>query len=186
VLEKWKLIGKILDNKSFSIADIKVAYWLLDHRNYKTKLMYPTNRRLAKLSQLTIRQVQYSTAKLHKYNLVSKVLIRGKNHYELTMDKFKNYEQTFADKKNTTNNLSPPTKPTINIYNTIKKFTKNTNPYYKQVVNNGLTYHQNMENKYIRLMRNKLSQHRYDEWLEQVSNKETKQDALSYAKHLCG
>ena len=103
------------------------------------------------------------------------------------MDKFKNYEQTFADKKNTTNNLSPPTKPTINIYNnTIKKFAKNTNPYYKQVVNNGLTYHQNMENKYIRLMRNKLSQHRYDEWLEQVANKDTKQDALSYAKHLCG
>ena len=119
MLEKWKLIGKILDNKSFSIADIKVAYWLLDHRNYKTKLMYPTNRRLAKLSQLTIRQVQYSTAKLHRYNLVSKVLIKGKNHYELTMDKFKNYEQTFADKKNTTNNPSPPTKPTINIYNTI-------------------------------------------------------------------
>jgi len=103
------------------------------------------------------------------------------------MDKFKNYEQTFADNKNITNNLSPPTKPTINIYNnTIKKFAKNTNPYYKQVVNNGLTYHQNMENKYIRLMRNKLSQHRYDEWLEQVSNKDTKQDALSYAKHLCG
>ena len=186
MLEKWKLIGKILDNKNFSIADIKVAYWLLDHRNYKTKLMYPTNRRLAKLSQLTIRQVQYSTAKLHRYNLVSKVLIRGKNHYELTMDKFKNYEQTFADKKNTTNNLSPPTKPTISIYNTIKKLSKNTNPYYKQVVNNGLSYHQNMENKYIRLMSKKLSQHRYNEWLEQVANKDTKQDALSYAKHLCG
>ena len=141
MLEKWKLIGKILDNKSFSIADIKVAYWLLDHRNYKTKLMYPTNRRLAKLSQLTIRQVQYSTAKLHRYNLVS---------------------------------------------NTIKKLSKNTNPYYKQVVNNGLSYHQNMENKYIRLMSKKLSQHRYNEWLEQVANKDTKQDALSYAKHLCG
>ena len=102
------------------------------------------------------------------------------------MDKFKNYEQTFADKKNTTNNLSPPTKPTINIYNTIKKLSKNTNPYYKQVVNNGLSYHQNMENKYIRLMSKKLSQHRYNEWLEQVANKDTKQDALSYAKHLCG
>jgi hypothetical protein len=32
----------------------------------------------------------------------------------------------------------------------------------------------------------RLSPHRYNEWLEQVANKDTKQDALSYAKHLCG
>jgi hypothetical protein len=43
-----------------------------------------------------------------------------------------------------------------------------------------------MENKYIRMMSKKLSQHRYNEWLLQVSDKKTKQDALSYAKTICG
>jgi predicted acetyltransferase len=86
------------------------------------------------------------------------------------------------------NKPSPPTKPIINIdiNKRIKKLAKNTNPYYKQVVNNGLSYHQNMEHKYIRLMSKKLSQHRYSEWLEKVADKKTKQDALSYARHLCG
>ena len=35
-------------------------------------------------------------------------------------------------------------------------------------------------------MSKKLSQHRYSEWLEKVADKKTKQDALSYARHLCG
>ena len=188
MLEKWKLVGKILNNKTFSIADIKVAYWILDHYNFKKKEVYPTNRRLVQLTGLTLRQVQYSTAKLLRHKLVNKLLIKGKNHYKLTFDKFQNYEQTFTSKPITTNRPSPPTKPIINIdiSKTIKKFAKNSNPYYKQVINNGLSYNQNMENKYIRLMSKKLSQHRYNEWLEQVANKDTKQDALSYAKHLCG
>jgi hypothetical protein len=189
MLEKWKFIGKILGNsKTFSISDVKVAYWLLDHRNDKTKQMYPTNRRLVKLTGLSLRQVQLSTAKLHRHKLVIKLLIKGKNHYKLSTDRFQNYEQSFTSKPFSTNKPSPPTKPTINIdiNNTIKKFAKNSNPYYRQVVNNGLTYHQNMENKYIRMMSKKLSQHRYNEWLLQVSDKKTKQDALSYAKTICG
>ena len=136
MLEKWKLVGKILNNKTFSIADIKVAYWILDHYNFKKKEVYPTNRRLVQLTGLTLRQVQYSTAKLLRHKLVNKLLIKGKNHYKLTFDKFQNYEQTFTSKPITTNKPSPPTKPIINIdiSKTIKKFAKNTNPYYKQVV----------------------------------------------------
>ena len=189
MLEKWKLIGQILGNsKTFSISDIKVAYWLLDHRNDKTKQIYPTNRRLVKLTGLSLRQVQLSTAKLHKHKLVIKLLIKGKNHYKLSTDTFENYEQTYTSRSFTMNKPSPPTKPTINIdiNKTIKKLAKNSNPYYKATINNGLGYHQNMENKYIRLMSSKLSTDRYSEWLVQVANKETKQDALSYAKHLCG
>jgi|TARA_R100000458_G_C8271337_1_gene246046 hypothetical protein len=188
LVEKWNLLNKIIFSKSFSFADIKVASAILQHHNNKTRETYPTNRRLVKLTGLTLRQVQYSTAKLHLHKLVYKLLIKGKNHYKLTMKEFQDYEQTFTSKANTMNKPSPPTKPIINIdiNKRIKKLAKNTNPYYKQVVNNGLSYHQNMEHKYIRLMSKKLSQHRYSEWLEKVADKKTKQDALSYARHLCG
>jgi len=189
MLEKWKLIGQILGNsKTFSISDIKVAYWLLDHRNDKTKQIYPTNRRLVKLTGLSLRQVQLSTAKLHEHKLVYKLSIKGKNHYKLTEGEYQTHANPYTSKPFTMNKPSPPTKPTINIdiNKTVKRLAKNTNPYYKATVNNGLGYHQNMENKYIRLMSSKLSTDRYSEWLVQVANKETKQDALSYAKHLCG
>ena len=189
MLEKWKLIGKILGNsKTFSISDVKVAYWLLDHRNEKTKQIYPTNRRLVHLTGLSLRQVQLSTAKLHKHKLVIKLLIKGKNHYKLSTDSFQNYEESFVSKTFTMNKPSPPTKPTINIdiNKTIKKLAKNSNPYYKTTINNGLSYHQNMENKYTRLMAKRLSRDQYSQWLELLDNKETKQAALSEAKFLCG
>ena len=68
----------------------------------------------------------------------------------------------------------------------IKKIAKHSNPYYKATINNGLSYHQNMENKYTRLMSQKLSRDQYSQWLERLDNKNTKQYALSEAKRLCG
>tara|TARA_Y100001951_G_scaffold33992_1_gene26806 strand:- start:606 stop:1175 length:570 start_codon:yes stop_codon:yes gene_type:complete len=188
LVEKWKLLNKIIQNKLFSIADIRVASAILQHYNNKTKEAYPTNRRLVQLTGLTLRQVQYSTAKLHLYKLVNKLSIKGKNFYELTLDKFEIYEQTFTSKPFTMNKPSPPTKPIINIdiNKRIKKIAKHSNPYYKATINNGLSYHQNMENKYTRLMSQKLSRDQYSQWLERLDNKNTKQYALSEAKRLCG
>ena len=188
LVEKWKLLLKIINTKSLTKADIQVASAILEHHNTKTRQTYPTNRRLVKITGLSLRQVQHSTAKLHELKLVYKLSIKGKNHFKLTEEEYLTHADICVLKPKTMNKPAPPTKPItyIDINKTIKKFAKNTNPYYKQVVNNGLGYHQNMENKYIRMMGKKLSQHRYNEWLEQVANKDTKQDALSYAKHLCG
>ena len=188
LVEKWKLLIKVINTKSLTKADVQVASAILEHHNTKTRQTYPTNRRLVKITGLSLRQVQHSTAKLHELKLVYKLSIKGKNHFKLTEEEYLTHADICVSKPITMNKPAPPTKPItyIDINNTIKKFAKNSNPYYKQVVNNGLSYHQNMENKYIRMMGKKLSQHRYNEWLEQVANKDTKQQALSYAKHLCG
>jgi len=187
LVEKWKLLIKIINTKALSKSDVQVASAILEHHNNKTRETYPTNKRLVKVTGLSLRQVQLSTAKLHIHKLVYKLSIKGKNHFKLTEKEFVTHANSYTSKPFTMNKPSPPTKPIINIdiSKTIKKLAKNSNPYYKQVVNNGLTYHQNMENKYIRLMSKRLSTHRYNEWLEQVANKDTKQDALSYAKTLC-
>ena len=188
LVEKWKLLIKIIKTEDISKADILVASTILEHHNNKTRETYPTNRRLKKLTGLSLRQVQLSTAKLHKHKLVIKLLIKGKNHYKLSTDSFQNYEESFVSNTFTMNKPSPPTKPTINIdiNKTIKKLAKNSNPYYKATINNGLSYHQNMENKYTRLMAKRLSRDQYSQWLELLDNKETKQAALSEAKFLCG
>lgn len=189
MLEKWKLLGLIINNKSFSESDIKVAYALLDHFNYKTRQLYPTNRRLVEQTKLSLRQVQLSTAKLHKHKLVYKLLLKGKNHYKLTMEEYQNYEQSFASKTNTTNKPSPPTKPTINIYNikdSIKRIAKRSNPYYKATISNGLTYHENMENKLVKQMRVRLSIDVFNHWYDLYADNTTKGEALSYARRLCG
>ncbi len=188
LVEKWKLLLKIINTKNLSKSDVQVAAAILEHHNNKTRETYPTNRRLVKITGLSLRQVQLSTAKLHSHKLVYKLSIKGKNHFKLTEKEFVTHANSYTSKPFTMNKPAPPTKPItyIDINKTIKKFAKNSNPYYKQVVNNGLGYHQNMENKYIRMMVTRLSPHRYNEWLEQVANKDTKQDALSYAKHLCG
>ena len=188
MLEKWKLIGKILSNKTFSIADVKVAYALLDHHNEKIRQVYPTNRRLKSLTGLSLRQIQLSTAKLHNHSLVHKMSIKGKNHYKLQLQEFENYEQAYARKVFTMNKPAPPTKPitNIDISKITKKIAKRTNPYYKAVINNGLGYHQNMENKLVRDMRVRLTNDHYYRWLDQLENKNTKDAAISYAKELCG
>ena len=188
LVEKWKLLNKVINTKDLSKSDIQVAATILEHHNNKTRETYPTNRRLVKLTGLSLRQVQLSTAKLHEHKLVYKLSIKGKNHYKLTEGEYQTHANPYTSKPFTMNKPSPPTKPIINIdiNKTIKKLAKNSNPYYKATVSNGLGYHQNMENKYIRLMTRRLSRHQYSEWLERLDNKETKQDALSYAKHLCG
>ena len=187
LVEKWKLLNKVINTKDLSKSDIQVAATILEHHNNKTRETYPTNRRLVKLTGLSLRQVQLSTAKLHEHKLVYKLSIKGKNHYKLTEGEYQTHANPYTSKSFTMNKPSPPTKPIINIdiNKTVKRLAKNTNPYYKATVNNGLGYHQNMENKYIRLMTRRLSRHQYSEWLERLDNKETKQDALSYAKHLC-
>ena len=74
----------------------------------------------------------------------------------------------------------------INIKDITKRLAKNSNPHYRAVVNNGLGYHKNMENKYIKLMTRRLSTDRYHEWLLLLNDKNTKQRAIQYAKELCG
>ena len=188
MLEKWKLLGKILDNKAFSKSDVKVAYCLLDHYNFKTQQIFPTNKRIIKLTGLSKRQVQNSTAKLNDHNLVYKLSIKGKNHYKLTLENYRSNEQTFTINSIATNKPAPPTKPitNININNTIKRLAKRTNPYYKATISNGLSYHQHMENKYIKQMSTRLAPDRYTDWLTQLADKDSKEDALLYARKLCG
>jgi hypothetical protein len=148
-IEKWKLLLKVINTKSLTKADVQVASAILEHHNTKTRQTYPTNRRLVKITGLSKRQVQHSTAKLHKLKLVYKLSIKGKNHFKLTEEEYLTHADICVSKPITMNKPAPPTKPItyIDINNTIKKFAKNSNPYYKQVVNNGLSYHQNMENK---------------------------------------
>ena len=188
MLKKWNLLKQIINNNNFSISDVKVACAILDHYNEKIQQIHPTNRRLVYLTKLSLRQVQLSTAKLHQHKLVHKLSIKGKNHYKLTMDLYQNYEQNFAPRKFTTNRPSPPTKhiTNIDISKITKKLAKQTNPYYKATINNGLGYHQNIENKYVKLMRLRLSTNNYSQWLEELNEQSTKQAALSYAKYLCG
>ena len=186
MLEKWKLLKKITLNDLFSKADIRVALRLLDHYNDKIQKIYPSNRRLVTLTGLSLRQVQLSTAKLDSHNLITKFSKNGKNHYKITPEGYQNYEQPYTS---TTNKPSPPTKPislTINIKDTISKIAKRSNPNYRAVISNGLTYHENMENKLVKQMRSRLSIDRYNSWLLVYDNKETKQKAISYAKELCG
>jgi AAA15 family ATPase/GTPase len=187
LVEKWKLLLKIINTKNLSKSDVQVASAILEHHNNKTRETYPTNRRLVKITGLSLRQVQLSTAKLHSHKLVYKLSIKGKNHFKLTEKEFVTHANSYTSKPFTMNKPAPPTKPItyIDINKTIKKFAKNSNPYYKAVVNNGLSYHQNMENKYIRLMSKRLSRDQYSQWLVRLDNEQTKQDALSYAEKQC-
>ena len=187
MLKKWLLLKKIaLSKPRFTMADMIVALILLDHYNDKQQRIFPTNRRLVKLTGLSLRQVQLSTAKLSNRKLITKLSKFGKNHYEITPDDYQNYEQPYTS---TTKKPAPPTKPislTYNIKDLAKRLAKNTNANYKATVNNGLGYHKNMENKYIKLMTRRLAPDRYHEWLLLLNDKNTKQRAIEYAKELCG
>ena len=70
LVEKWKLLLKVINTKSLTKADVQVASAILEHHNTKTRQTYPTNKRLIKVTGLSKRQVQHSTAKLHKLKLV--------------------------------------------------------------------------------------------------------------------
>lgn len=189
MLDKWKLLKEIVFCNQFTEADKMVAFALLDHYNSKVKKVFPTNRRITKLSGLSYRQVQRSTKKLHDMKVIKKLSKKGKNFYEpdTTWKSFPHDDVVTP----TTTALSPPSKPTsltskLTIDSIVKNFAKQRNIHYRSVVDSGRTYKENMKVKYRKLMVHRLSSDRFVEWLKELENESTCDAALDYARLLCG
>lgn len=200
MLDKWKLYKEIVFCSRFTEADKMVAFALLDHYNAKIKKVFPTNRRVVAMTGLSYRQVQRSTKKFHEYGVIEKMSNKGKNFYKPNVTwKLEEIGQTTTqsspidDKPDMgiTTALSPPSKPTsltsnINIDGLVKNIAKQKSLAYRNVVDSGNTYQQNMDRKYRKMMVSRLSADNYSEWLKTLQNSETRDKAIDYARLLCG
>ena len=65
MLEKWKLLRKIMYSKELTAADKTVAFALLDHYGNNQQI-FPSNKRLQTMTGLSDRQINRSTSKLHE------------------------------------------------------------------------------------------------------------------------
>ena len=187
MLEKWKLFKIIIYNKKLSAADKMVAFALLDHYGSKGEI-FPSNKRLALMTGLSDRQVNRSTKKLGDLDLITKEKKKGKNFYSPSFHIVDTRYDRPVRKSMTV--PSPPTKLTISnnkkkLNNVVSLLAKKSNPNYRAVVNNGLTYQQNKDNKIIRSMQKKLSRHQFSQWILVYEEETTRENALQYADMLC-
>ena len=67
----------------------------------------------------------------------------------------------------------------------IKSLAKQKSIAYREVVDSNRGYRKNMDMKYRRLMSKKLSNDRYGEWEQLLSNDETHDNAINFAKSIC-
>lgn len=187
MLEKWKLLRKIMYSKELTAADKTVAFALLDHYGNNQQI-FPSNKRLQTMTGLSDRQINRSTSKLHELDMIAKEKKKGKNFYTPTFhNDLPNYDRAV---RQSMTQPSPPTKHTNIKYNKdinsyIKKLAKKTNPHYQAVVTNKAPYQDKMDSKMISQMQQRLSRHQFTQWLMVFEDKETRPNAVRYAEKLC-
>jgi|TARA_R100001509_G_scaffold22355_1_gene11730 predicted transcriptional regulator len=188
MLEKWKLYKIIIFKKELTDADKMVCFALLDHQGSTGKI-FPSNKRLQLMTGLSDRQINRSTKKLHDLDLIHKEKTKGKNFYTPNFHIIdKKYDRAVLK---TMTPPSPPTKLTISnnknkLTSLIKNLTKRSNPNYRAVVNNGLSYQENRHNKIIKQVQQKLSQHQFTQWMMVYEEETTRDNAMRYATEVLG
>tara|TARA_R110001606_G_scaffold1570_1_gene5851 strand:- start:499 stop:825 length:327 start_codon:yes stop_codon:yes gene_type:complete len=73
----------------------------------------------------------------------------------------------------------------VDINDMIKNLAKQKSMAYREVVDNNRGYKKNMDMKYRKLMSKKLSNDRYGQWEQLLSNDETRENAIDFAKSMC-
>ena len=187
MLEKWKLYKIIIFKKDLTEADKMICFALLDHMGTTGKI-FPSNKRLQLITGLSDRQINRSTKRLNDLDLIRKVKQKGKNFYTPNFHIIDTKYDTAVLKSRTP--PSPPTQLTISnskykITSLVKNLAKKSNPNYRAVVNNGLTYKQNAHNKIIKQMQHRLSRHQFSQWILVYEEETTRENALRYAEMLC-
>lgn len=183
MLEKWKLYKIIIYNKELTAADKVISFALLDHMGSTGKI-FPSNKRIQIMTGYSDRQINRSTKKLHDLDLIHKEKQKGKNFYTPNFHIInKKYDKPVLQ------TMTPPSPPTQLIISNNKKkltsilrnLTKRSNPNYRAVVNNGLSYQENRHNKIIKQVQKKLSQHQFTQWMMVYEEETTRENALNYA-----
>jgi len=209
LLNKWKLLKFVNADCRLNDTSRRVMFYLLDRANNKTGKLFPSQQRIADDANISLISARRGIKKL----IDCGYLVRNVKGYpgrandysidyrsveyltEISTDR--NIDQNRSEHRSalipqfTNNQLNELTNKStersnvVDIKDMVKHIAKIKSMKYREVVDSGRTYHQNMEYKYRNLMVRKLSRERYSDWIERLNNEETHTDALNYAKMMC-
>ena len=185
-------------------------FYLLDRANNKTGKLFPSQQRLAddanisvvsakrgikKLIQLgyLVRNTKGYPGRANDYS-IQYVSVQSSTSISSVDNKYQlRQEQVSAQIPQLTNNqlneltneLTVEENKVVDINDMIKSLAKQKSIAYREVVDSNRGYRKNMDMKYRRLMSKKLSNDRYGEWEQLLSNDETHDNAINFAKSIC-
>jgi DNA-binding MarR family transcriptional regulator len=209
LLNKWKLLKFVNADCRLNDTSRRVMFYLLDRANNKTGKLFPSQQRIADDANISLISARRGIKKL----IDCGYLVRNVKGYpgrsndysidyrsvefltEISTDR--NIDQNRSEHRSalipqfTNNQLNELTNKStersnvVDLKDMVKHIAKIKSIKYREVVDSGRTYHQNMEYKYRNLMVRKLSRERYADWIDRLNDEETHNDALNYAKMMC-
>jgi len=209
LLNKWKLLKFVNADCRLNDTSRRVMFYLLDRANNKTGKLFPSQQRFAVDANISL----ISDRRVIKKLIDCGYLVRNVKGYpgrsndysidyrsvefltEISTDR--NIDQNRSEHRSalipqfTNNQLNELTNKStersnvVDLKDMVKHIAKIKSIKYREVVDSGRTYHQNMEYKYRNLMVRKLSRERYADWIDRLNDEETHNDALNYAKMMC-
>tara|TARA_R110000822_G_scaffold29183_1_gene86196 strand:+ start:3031 stop:3600 length:570 start_codon:yes stop_codon:yes gene_type:complete len=186
-------------------------FYLLDRANNKTGKLFPSQQRLADDANISVVSAKRGVKKLIELGYLVRntkgypgrandysiqyVSVQSSTSISSVDNKYQlSQEQVSAQIPQLTNNqLNELTNEltveeenkVVDINDMIKNLAKQKSMAYREVVDNNRGYKKNMDMKYRKLMSKKLSNDRYGQWEQLLSNDETRENAIDFAKSMC-
>ena len=211
LLDKWKLLKIVNADCRLNDTSRRVMFYLLDRANNKTGKLFPSQQRLADDASISVVSAKRGIKKLIELGYLVRntkgypgrandysiqyVSVQSSTSISSVDNKYQlRQEQVSAQIPQLTNNqLNELTNEltveeenkVVDINDMIKNLAKQKSMAYREVVDNNRGYKKNMDMKYRKLMSKKLSNDRYGQWEQLLSNDETRENAIDFAKSMC-